>query len=98
MTYGTVQAYYSIYVIEIYEDKFAASALAGNNFARYMFAAAFPLFTPSMINRLGHEWAVSLFGFLAVLLLPVPWLLFLWGPLLRSKSRFIKSRLANNDV
>lgn len=37
---------------------------------------------------MGIDWATSLLGFLAVLLLPVPWVFFNWGPFIRAKSRF----------
>lgn len=33
-------------------------------------------------------WALSLFGFLSVALLPVPWILFKWGKGLRARSSY----------
>lgn len=33
-------------------------------------------------------WALSLFGFLAVAMLPVPWMLFKWGKGLRARSSY----------
>lgn len=39
-------------------------------------------------NRLGIEWATSLLGFLSLLMLPIPWVLFRFGPKIRNKSRY----------
>ncbi|KAJ7722401.1 MFS general substrate transporter [Mycena metata] len=49
---------------------------------------AFPLFTSAMYTRLGYHWASSLFGFIAVAMIPIPYVLLLLGPTLRAKSRF----------
>jgi len=66
-----------------------ASAIAGNGLMRYGLSAAFPLFTTQMLDRLGHEWALSLVGIITVVLMPTPWLLYRWGAYLRSKSKFV---------
>jgi hypothetical protein len=39
-------------------------------------------------TKLGIGWASSLLGFIAVALLPVPWLFFVTGHKLRRVSRF----------
>lgn len=39
-------------------------------------------------TRLGTEWASSLLGFIAVALLPVPWVLFMSGKRLRALSKY----------
>ncbi|ODV60355.1 MFS transporter [Ascoidea rubescens DSM 1968] len=65
-----------------------ASALAANNLLRYSLASVFPLFTVQMYDKLGIDWASSLFGFIALLMLPVPWVFAKWGPNLRKTSRF----------
>jgi hypothetical protein len=98
-----------VYVIDCYGPRYGASAGSGNAFTRYVFAAAFPLFTvqskskeaPSsfvrnpivltkmfaVYNRLTVKWAASLLGFLAVALIPIPWVLFTWGAAIRRKSK-----------
>lgn len=63
-------------------------ALSANGTLRYSLGATFPLFTIQMYQKLGVHWAGSLFAFLSLALLPIPWLLFKWGPTLRSKSHF----------
>ncbi|KAH0542316.1 hypothetical protein FGG08_003253 [Glutinoglossum americanum] len=78
----------AMYMIDTYSAPTAASALAANGMARYVFGAAFPLFTIPMYNHLGTAWATSLLGFLSLVLLPVPWVLWAWGPRIRQKSGY----------
>ncbi|THC95884.1 hypothetical protein EYZ11_004615 [Aspergillus tanneri] len=47
--------------------KYAASVLAGNDFMRSSFGAAFPLFASAMFHNLGVGWACTLLGCLTVL-------------------------------
>jgi hypothetical protein len=35
-------------------------------------ATAFPLFTEQMFTSLGYRWSNSLFGFIAVAMIPIP--------------------------
>ena len=42
----------------------------------------------AVYTALGIPWATSLFGFIAVALTPVPWVLFKWGPQIRAKSHY----------
>ena len=41
-----------------------------------------------MITHLGGAWAMSTFGFIAAALMPLPFLLYKWGPELRAKSKY----------
>lgn len=41
-----------------------------------------------MYERLGIDWASSLLGFIALALMPVPWVFFKYGPKLRAKSQY----------
>ncbi|KAL4886864.1 putative MFS polyamine transporter [Aspergillus karnatakaensis] len=77
-----------IYMVDVYRSGSVASALAANGLVRYIFGAIFPLFTLQMYENLGVHWAGSVFAFLSVLLLPIPWLLWKFGPALRAKSQF----------
>ncbi|KAJ5893818.1 hypothetical protein N7495_005509 [Penicillium taxi] len=76
------------YIVDTYHGLTVASAMSANSLARYLLAGAFPLFTIQMYTRLGVDWATSLLGFIAIALLPVPWLFFLKGKKLRSLSQF----------
>ncbi len=66
----------------------AASALAGNTFLRSLAGAGFPLFATQMFDNLGIEWASTLLGCLAALLIPIPIAFYRWGHLLRARSKF----------
>lgn len=62
------------YIIDAYLFV-AASALAANTVCRSLAGAAFPLFATQMYDALGTQWASSLVGFVALLLMPIPFVL-----------------------
>jgi len=76
------------YLIDAYMATNAASAMAANGLVRYVLGAVFPLFTLQMYQKLGVHWATSLLGFIAVALMPIPWVLFKFGKALRSRSSY----------
>ena len=76
------------YLVDTYQATNSASALAANGILRYTLGAIFPLFTIQMYRGLGIDWATSLLGFVAVALIPVPWVLFKWGHIIRLKSNY----------
>ncbi|KAF1983308.1 putative bicyclomycin resistance protein [Aulographum hederae CBS 113979] len=78
----------ALYLVDTYGALNGASAMAANGVARYAAGAAFPLFTLQMYSTLGIGWATSLLGFLSVVMLPIPWVLFRWGPTIRAKSAY----------
>ena len=63
---------------------YAASALAANTVIRSVMGALLPLAGLSMYGTLGLGWGNSLLGFVAVALLPVPWILQIYGERLRN--------------
>ncbi|KAK3673696.1 hypothetical protein LTR78_006249 [Recurvomyces mirabilis] len=75
------------YIVDVYM-MFANSAIAGNTIIRSLFGAAFPLFASYMYQGLGVAWATSVLGFVAVALIPVPMLFFVYGARIRKLSRF----------
>lgn len=75
------------YIIDCYLF-FAASALAANTFLRSAFGAAFPLFARQMFVNLGTQWAGTLLGCLALILIPVPFWFYKNGRALREKSKY----------
>ncbi|KAL3459670.1 putative MFS polyamine transporter [Aspergillus heterothallicus] len=77
-----------LYMVDVYRSGSVASALAANGLVRYVFGAVFPLFTIQMYQNLGVHWASSVFAFLSLVQLPIPWMLFRFGPKLREKSKF----------
>ncbi|KAK9449300.1 major facilitator superfamily domain-containing protein [Limtongia smithiae] len=74
------------YMVDCYGHLLGASALAANNLARYTVAAAFPLFINTMYQNLGIGWASSLLGFIGVGLLPLPFVMYRFGPALRLRG------------
>ncbi|KAB8073301.1 major facilitator superfamily domain-containing protein [Aspergillus leporis] len=75
------------YLIDTYL-MFAASAIAANTFVRSLVASSFPLFSRQMFNNMGIQWASTLLGCLAVILVPIPVIFLLFGKRLRMKSKF----------
>ena len=72
---------------------FGASALAANAVLRSLFGAAFPLFATDMYHALGVPWATSVLGFVAVIMAPLPWLFYRFGPSIRARSKYhLKTR------
>jgi len=67
---------------------FAASAIAGNTFMRSIAGAAFPLFARYMYEAMGIQWASTLLGCVAAVLVPIPVIFYLYGHKLRAKSKF----------
>jgi hypothetical protein len=78
----------TLYLTDAYGAIYGASASSSNTFLRYLVSAAFPLFIVQMYQALGVGWATSLLGFVQVLLVPIPFAFYVWGPQLRSKSRY----------
>ncbi|KAE8353194.1 major facilitator superfamily domain-containing protein [Aspergillus coremiiformis] len=75
------------YLIDTYL-MFAASAIAANTFVRSLVASSFPLFSRQMFNSMGIQWASTLLGCVAAILVPIPVLFYLFGKQLRMKSKF----------
>ncbi|GAA95382.1 uncharacterized protein L969DRAFT_84849 [Mixia osmundae IAM 14324] len=74
------------YLIDSYLAN-AASALAANTVMRSAFGAAAPLFATQMYNKLGIPGASSLLGGLAILFIPLPFVLFKYGRAIRARSK-----------
>jgi len=82
--------------------KSAASALAGNTFLRSLCGAAFPLFASKLFTGLGINWAATLLGCIAAVLVPIPVLFYMYGQRIRAKSPFAKTldldEVTSNDA
>lgn len=70
--------------------RYSASAIAANTFVRSLAADAFPLFIYPLYEGIGIDWGSSLFGFIAVALIPAPFLFFWWGKGIRARGEFSK--------
>ena len=79
-----------MYMMEVYPPEVAASAMAAMGLLRCVLACAFPLFTIRMFEELGIGWGTSVYGFVAVGLMPIPWVFKRWGERIRRGSRMTK--------
>lgn len=75
------------YLTDCY-GRFSASALAANALMRSLFTAGFPLFARQMYVKMGTPWASSTLGSVALVMAPVPWLFYRFGPRIRAKSKY----------
>ncbi|OAA36873.1 Major facilitator superfamily domain, general substrate transporter [Metarhizium rileyi] len=75
------------YLIDCY-TVYSASVLAAGSMLRSLFGTAFPLFTTQMYENLGDQWASSIPAFLALACVPIPFLFYKYGPMIRSKCKF----------
>ncbi|KAG2110587.1 major facilitator superfamily domain-containing protein [Suillus discolor] len=85
-----------IYLADCY-GPMASSALAGQGLARNMGSFGFPLFSHIMFKKLTYKWANTIFGGVAVLLIPVPFILFLYGPSLRKRSKMCSQLMQHEE-
>ncbi|KAA8641607.1 hypothetical protein EYZ11_012650 [Aspergillus tanneri] len=72
------------YLIDTHPTR-AASALAAHAFLSSIAGAAFPLFSVSMFETLGAEWACTLLGCVGILLASIPLIFYLYGDRARNK-------------
>jgi len=74
------------YIVDTYL-MFAASAITANSLLRSFFAAGFPLFASQMFHNLGIQWAGTLLGCLAIIMIPIPVVFYHWGHKIRGWSK-----------
>ncbi|KAJ7463631.1 major facilitator superfamily domain-containing protein [Mycena latifolia] len=88
-TWATFAVYLTVfsYLADCY-GPFASSALAGQSLCRNTMATIFPLFTKQMFAALGYNWANTMFALIAAAMVPIPFVLFFFGPKIRMRSRF----------
>ncbi|KAM3447217.1 hypothetical protein MY3296_008953 [Beauveria thailandica] len=75
------------YLVDTF-TRFSASAVAANTFLRSMLAGAFPLFILPMYHNIGVAWGTTVFACFAALLIPVPFLFFVWGKAIRARGKW----------
>ena len=88
--WGTLASFLSslAYIVESYGSINSASAVAANGVIRFTLAAAFPLFIIQCYEGLGIHWAGTLFAFVSVAMIPLPWIFFYKGRDLRRRSTY----------
>ncbi|KAI2468785.1 MFS general substrate transporter [Annulohypoxylon bovei var. microspora] len=76
------------FLVDSYQ-RYAASAVGAATVLRSLAGFAFPLFAPSMYDRLGYGWGNTLMALLGVVIgWPAPILLWIYGERLRKRSPF----------
>ncbi|KAJ5519534.1 hypothetical protein N7453_001956 [Penicillium expansum] len=75
------------YLVDTF-TRFSASAIAVNTFLRSIFGGTFPLFATIMYRRMGVPWASSLLGFVGMALIPIPFVLYVYGPGIRARGKW----------
>ena len=75
------------YLADVYH-RYASSALAAQSFCRNILGAVFPLFSEALFRDLGFPRASSLLGGISAVLTVVPFVLVLFGPRIRARSKF----------
>lgn len=84
------------YVVDSYQT-YSASALAGVILIRNLVGAGFPLFATQMYDNLDPEWASSLLAFLSIVMIPIPWIWFIWGEKLRMRSPWAREHFNSDE-
>ncbi|CAO1635613.1 unnamed protein product [Sympodiomycopsis kandeliae] len=70
-----------------------ASAIAANTFLRSVFAGTFPLFIRPMLEALGVGIGCSIFAIVAFVLIPIPFVFFIYGRRIRARSVYSRQSL-----
>ncbi|KAH9219212.1 major facilitator superfamily transporter [Leptodontidium sp. 2 PMI_412] len=72
-------------------DEFAQHSASSNAACRILsnsFAFGFPIFAPSLYEKLGYGWGNSMLAFMYIgLAFPAPWILWRWGSKIRAIGR-----------
>ena len=74
----------NMYLVDAY-TRYAASAIAASKCLQSVAGAFLPLAGKPLYDSLGLGWGNSLLGFIAFAFIPVPWLFFRYGEVLRAR-------------
>jgi multidrug resistance protein len=74
------------YFIDSFEQ-YAASAIAAGTVFRSVVGGIIPLGAPSLFEKLGYGWGISVFAFVSLLLAPAPILFFTFGERIRERFK-----------
>lgn len=75
------------YIIDSYGTD-SGSALGSITMARYIVSSGLIVASRPMYEGIGVHWTLTLLGILGTLLVPVPFVLFKYGPQIRKRSKF----------
>lgn len=90
--YGMVAVFITVYMylIDSYEV-YAASALTFITFARYTVSGGMVVVGIPFYRNMGPHWTVTILACLSLLLTPMPYVFYKFGPRIRMRSRFISA-------
>lgn len=77
----------STYLVDAY-GMYAASAVAASTVIRSLAGAVLPLAGRDMFAALGLGWGSSLLAFIAIAMIPMPFLFYKFGERLRQRNLF----------
>ncbi|CAG7853408.1 Uncharacterized MFS-type transporter C409.08 [Serendipita indica DSM 11827] len=88
---GTLMVFAAVvaYLMDTYQT-FTASAIAATVVLRSILGALFPLFTSGLFVRIGTQWGASVFAFLALACMPLPFIFYFFGHRIRMNSRIAR--------
>ncbi|KAH7317104.1 major facilitator superfamily domain-containing protein [Stachybotrys elegans] len=78
----------NLFMLDAYGPLYGASAASAMMFSRYFLSFAFPLFSLRVFQALGVGWATTILAGCTVLMAPIPWLFFAYGPRIRARSKY----------
>jgi len=67
---------------------YSAAGIAGATTMRSIVACVMPIFSPDLFVNLGWGWGGTLLGCIALLAIPAPAVMFIWGKRLRERFKF----------
>ncbi|KAH0429409.1 hypothetical protein CcaCcLH18_08423 [Colletotrichum camelliae] len=79
-----------MYIIDSYEI-YSASALTFVALIRYIVAGGMTIVGIPFYDKMGTHYTLTILGCIAALLAPIPYVLYYYGPWIRSKSKYAVS-------
>jgi hypothetical protein len=64
---------------------YSASAISASTILRCIFGAVLPLAGQPMYDKLGVDWGNSVLGFIALAMMPIPWIFWRYGEGIRTR-------------
>ncbi|KAF2472910.1 MFS general substrate transporter [Lindgomyces ingoldianus] len=86
------------YLFDAYPPAGTLSALTAAACTRIAVAGIIPLVIIQAFMNLGGNWALSIFGFISIPCIAVPFVLYKWGPALRARSPYSKSMSIHSHI
>ncbi|GAA5915661.1 hypothetical protein JCM6882_002377 [Rhodosporidiobolus microsporus] len=68
-------------------SEYSASAMAAKTLARSLAGASIPMWLQPMYSSIGNLWAGMTFAFISLVMCPIPFVFFMYGAKIRSRSK-----------